>query len=124
MGYGRNTSRIPCRRALGYPRIYWRYNKTGGGDMPERDVESLFEIDEVYTWTRGEKMQVMVVRKCTFCAPDATGRTCIEGQDKMLVDVQTKEVYPECMFRNGEFKMDGLRRADAETVGKLIIDNV
>jgi hypothetical protein len=92
--------------------------------MSETPVDSLFEIDEVYTWTRSEKLQVMVVRKCTFCAPDCTGKTCIAGQDKMLVDVQTKEVYPECMFRSGEFKMDGLRRADAETVGKLLIDNV
>ena len=92
--------------------------------MSEKTVKSLFEIDEVYTWTREGRMQVMVVRRCTFCAPDATGRTCVPGNDLMLIDVQTKETYPECMFRSGDFKMDGLRRADAETVGKLLIENI
>lgn len=92
--------------------------------MSDKALESLFDVDEVYTWTRGDKVQVIVVRKCTFCAPDASGKTCNAKQDRMLVDVQTKEVYPECMFRNGEFKMDGLRRSDSETIGKLLIDNV
>lgn len=91
--------------------------------MSEKTVDSLFEVDEVYIWTRGEKQQVVVVRQCTFCQPDSTGRTCNPGQDKMLVDVASKEVYPECMFRDGTFSKNGLRQADAETVGKLFIEN-
>jgi len=88
--------------------------------MKQNNKEPMFDENEAYVRERDGKRLILVVRKCDQCPPEMGCDYCRQ----MLVDAQTKEKFPECVYRERKLSLDGYRTCPAAEIGALILENL